>query len=375
MQTVDATLEREASLVRDAKEYSIVDCDVHPLATDGLNSVYPYMSRAWRRRFSEKGATVQSPLNVRFSHPTGAIRPDATTPSGRTGGSEPEFMREDLLERFGIAYAILSGLEPARFAVGLAGPDESTSLCSAFNDYFIEEWLSVDKRFRYVICVSPQDPEKAAQEVRRHANTRGVVGVYLPPMNILMGNRHHYPIYKAAQRAGLPIFFHVTGAEIIYQGAPVASGGWPESYAERRMAFYQVGEANLASLVFTGVFERFPELKFVFAESGFTWAVPHSWRMDATWQMFRAETPWVKRPPSEYIRERVGFTTQPLEGPIGDSAGLNKIIEMLGEETLLFATDYPHFDQDNPDWILRGLSAETKAKIFSRNAHRFFRLD
>src|SRR3954451_1610580 len=101
------------------------------------------------------------------------------------------------------------------------------------------------------------------------------------------------------------------------------------------------------SLVFDGAFDRHPELKIVFAEGGHTWALPAMWRMDAIWEARRKELPWVKRRPSEYVREHVFFTTQPLDDVDIDEHKRYMEWLDLGSQ-LLFATDYPHFTYDDP---------------------------
>ncbi len=138
-------------------------------------------------------------------------------------------------------------------------------------------------------------------------------------------------------------------------------------------AWSQLSQGNISSLVFNGVFERFPDLKFVFVESGFTWTVPLIWRMDTTWRYLRIETPWVKHSPSHYVREHIRFTTQPVDEP-DDAQHLVQLIAMLGPELLLFSTDYPHWDADTPTRVLQVLPAEWKDRIFARNAVEFFRL-
>ena len=109
---------------------------------------------------------------------------------------------------------------------------------------------------------------------------------------------------------------------------------------------------TVASLVFEGVFERFPKLKVVLIEGGFAWAPALCWRMDKHWERMRKETPHVKRPPSEYVREHVWFTTQPIDEP-DDPQHLADIMDWIGWDRLMFSTDYPHWDFDDPQHVFK----------------------
>lgn len=351
----------------------VIDADVHPYTPAGLESVMPYMPSAWRKRFELKGASAAvNSLTIRYQHPNGrTTRLDSIPPSGGPGGSDPDYVVQDLLENHSISCAILNALQPAVQASALAGAEESVVLCSAFNDYYISEWLPIDRRFRYAISIPSQEPECAAAEISRLAGVDGVVGASIPMLNILMGNRHYYPIYEAAEAASLPLMLHLTGTEYVYQGGPVPAGGQPGSYAERFVTLPQVGAANLASLIFSGTLERFRSLRVLFVEYGFTWAVPLMWRMDQTWRAMRKETPWVQKPPSEYIRDRIRFTTQPLEGTEHRDL-FRDMVAALGPEVLLFSTDYPHWDNDMPATALRGLSLDDRRGILAGNAIAFF---
>src|SRR5690606_31995264 len=121
----------------------IVDCDVHPVVKGGIETVFPYMPAAWRHRIETKGASVGiSALSPRTAVPHGgsAVRVDAQPPEGGPGGSSRSWMLQQLVAEQGIGCAVLNCLQPGALAVALAGPDESAILCSAFNDYFLEEW-------------------------------------------------------------------------------------------------------------------------------------------------------------------------------------------------------------------------------------------
>lgn len=353
---------------------TVIDTDVHPIARHGLKSVLPYMSQAWRRRMETKGVLTlpTNHLPLRYEHPSGhVIRVDTQPPDGGPGGSDPRFLVEQLVDGHGISGVILNSLQAGQLAAAVAGPEESVAICSAFNDFFIAEWLSVDRRLRLAITVPTQDPVAAAAEVRRLGATDGVAAVYVPLINIRMGSTYYHPIYQAAEELELPVFMHVTGSDYVYQGAPEPVGGLPASYAERYVTMPQIGAANLASLIFSGTLERFPRMKVLFAEFGFTWVVPQLWRMDDAWRALRHETPWVREAPSAYVRERIRFTTQAVETP-PNMDSLYRMIDELGHDVLTFSTDYPHWDNDMPHNTLPRLSRDARRRIFGQNAIAFF---
>jgi predicted TIM-barrel fold metal-dependent hydrolase len=353
----------------------IVDCDVHPIVPGGMATLYPFLPKAWVQRFELKNATShRSALTLRFEHPSGsAIRADAVPPKGGVPGSDPDFIESDLLDQHDIAFAVLNSLQAGAMAAVLTGPDESIVLSSAYNDYFLDGWnLAARPRLRLAMTVPSQDPQAAAAEIRRVGKRREVAAVSLPLIDVLMGNRYYHPIYAEAEAHGLPILVHVTGTDTVYRGAPTSSGH-PENYAERYVSLSQIGEANFVSLMFSGTLERFPKLKFIFVEFSFAWAVPLMWRIERTWQSLRYDTPWVKKSPWEYLRAHIRFSTQPLDEPRSPTE-LAQMIAMLGPEQLLFATDYPHWDNDMPGQSLTMLAPEAQRLIFAENARTVLRL-
>lgn len=296
-----------------------VDVDVHPHVKGGLGTLVKFMPRATRVRMAS----------------------DAAINELRQPGDDPEVVAREHLDRLGLEAAVLLPLESLN---GFTDPLTAAVYAAALNRYVAETWLPVDARYHLALLVPPHDPARAAREIRAHGSQPGVVGVFLPLLNILMGDRHYYPIYRAALEQQLTIVVHPAGPEGAFTGAPLVAGGIPATYLERHVALPQIAQANLTSLVLNGVFERFPDLRVVFAEFGFAWAVPLMWRMDMDWRRLRRETPWVRRPPSQYIRERVRFSFAPAEE--GPPALMSRLLEMLGaDRTLLFSSDYPHWDE------------------------------
>ena len=78
------------------------------------------------------------------------------------------------------------------------------------------------------------------------------------------------------------------------------------------MARPQIAMAHTTSLICEGVFEKFPNFKFLFIEHDVFWVPGLMWHMDGDWKGLRDYTPWVKKLPSEYLRQHIRFGSQPM---------------------------------------------------------------
>jgi predicted TIM-barrel fold metal-dependent hydrolase len=143
-----------------------------------------------------------------------------------------------------------------------------------------------------------------------------------------------------------------------------------------------VFQSQLTSLVSEGTFVELPDLRVTMVEGGWTWLPSLMWRLDKNWKGLRREIPWATQPPSEYIRQHVRFTTQPLDAP-ANPRFLRQIVDQLGsDELLMYATDYPHWHADDdghdgkamPTGLPIELSEERTRKILSENARAWYRL-
>jgi uncharacterized protein len=351
----------------------IIDADVHPWVNGDIKGLKKYLSRGWWAHFDSRYTLPNQWLRPPLARAS-SNRIDAMPPSGGEPGSDPVFMKEQHLDRHNVSHAILSSIQAGKLAA-LPTASEAVALASAFNEYFLNEFLTVDSRYKLAMVIAAHDPQAAAAEIRRIGHLTGVVAVYMPLLNILMGQRHYYPIYEAAEAAGLPIFIHPTGTEGGFPTAVAFAGGIPSTYIERHTDFPMIAMSAITSLIFEGVFYRFPGLKVLAAEFGFSW-LPHLlWRMDQNWRQFRKEVPWVKAKPSETLLNHIRFTSQPIEEP-EKPAYLNAVLEMIhADRTLIFSTDYPHWDNDFPDHTLQGIPAALRTRIFFENAAELFNLD
>jgi hypothetical protein len=135
----------------------------------------------------------------------------------------------------------------------------------------------------------------------------------------------------------------------------------------------QAQQAVLISMILEGVFEQIPKLRVVLIEGGVCWAASLGWRLDRQWKKLKREVPHLKRAPSEYIKSNVWFTTQPIEEP-EPRQQLAEVFDWIGWDRIIFATDYPHWDFDNPAYALPiAMTADQKQALFWGNARKVYR--
>src|SRR5699024_7858937 len=130
------------------------------------------------------------------------------------------------------------------------------------------------------------------------------------------------------EERGLPILIHPTGTEGGFQSSVALAGGYPKTYIERHTVFPEIAMASISSMLFEGVFVRFPGLRLLAAEFGYSWVQHLLWRADQNWREFRREVPWLEKEPSQYILDQVRFTSQPAEEPEKEEY-LLQILEMV----------------------------------------------
>ncbi len=344
----------------------VVDTDVHHNIRDKTD-LYPFLTRHFRERLDEYGMPRSTDL---FSSNGGYRGARADCFEGEEDvdpRSRFELFDKKLLVDCAVDIAILQGEYTAPL-LSLVDVEYSAALCRAFNDWTIAHWLDRDSRYRLALTVPIQDSALAVQEINRLGNHPAVVAVYLICGNTrLYGNRYFDPVYAACADHGLPIALHFSNEGVGMNPAPTASG-YPSYYGEMYLLRPQFYQSHLSSFIFEGTFEKFSELKIVFLESGFGWVPSFRWRANTAWKALRAQTPWVKKLPSDYIDQHIRFSTQPFEEPDPPTAMSDLLLWMNGAQTLMFSSDFPHWDFDPPEVIATRVPPEIRANILAKNA-------
>jgi predicted TIM-barrel fold metal-dependent hydrolase len=347
---------------------SIIDCDVHPRIRS-FDDLRPHLSKRWWEHLTTYGPRYRHGYATSFPYPKAsplATRRDAWPEGGGTPGSDLSLMQRQLLDLYGVEFGILNPLSPGQ---GYTNPEFSAAVCSAANDWQIEAFTSRDSRLKASILVPYDDGPLSRAEIEKRAGAPDFAQVLLLSRTAEpLGKRRYWPIYETAVEVGLPVGIHVFG----YGGWPITNGGWPSFYIEEMTEHSASTQAVIASLIFEGVFDNWPALKLVIIESGFAWIPALGWRLDKIWERNRSELQHVKHPPSYYLKTNIWVTTQPMEEPL-EAAQLIDVMEWIGWDRILFASDYPHWDFDDPRFSLPVRIAPDKRRaILSENARAVY---
>jgi uncharacterized protein len=338
----------------------IIDCDIHPSASKDL-PIEPFVPVAFRE------ALKQGMGNGRghgYRNPFGVTRRDVDC-------LNPQQTAADLLDKYGIAYGVL---QPPGISVSLThNIDVGSALAQAWNEWQIANWLEADARYLGSICVNMNDPERAANEIRERGKHPQMVQVIVcGESNELYGHRRYFPIYEACEEMKLPMALHPGSEGSLDSSTPI---GRPSNYFEWHTGIPLTFQAHTISLVTEGVFERFPGLRVVLVEGGIAWLAHTMWRLDKNFKALRSLTPWLKRLPSEYIVDHIRLTTQPLEEP-DNPDHLLQIFDMVSaHKTVCFASDFPHWDFDDPRKVFpKNIAPALLRRIYYDNAAELYGL-
>jgi uncharacterized protein len=351
----------------------VIDCDVHNNWASA-EVLLPYLEPAFREylvRGELPGGRGSFPAAHRpWLHPEDFKRTDATPPGGTIAGSDYGFLAEQLLDRYGLDYAILNGEEAIEVST-LANPHYAGALARAYNDWVLETWIPRDERLRASMIVAPQDPHGAAAEIRRVGGHPKVAQVLVSSgAQRPYGDPFYHPIWDACAEVGLPLTAHLGGNAGV-NSMPTGCGP-PTFFWEAHALLCETGMGHVASVIAHGVFEKWPSARFGLIECGIAWLPAILWRLDEDYRALRKETPWLKRLPSEYAHDHIRVGTQPLEMPRNPAALWPALEDIGARDMLMFASDYPHWDFDDPAFLR--VPAEWREQVLDGNAREIYGL-
>jgi predicted TIM-barrel fold metal-dependent hydrolase len=250
-------------------------------------------------------------------------------------------------------------------------PEIEVAMARAYARWISDRILSVDDAIKAMLYMPFNDPEASLRLVEEFGDVPGVAGFMVTSCRYRPVHHNAYmPVYAALEKKRRPIGFHA-----VYNWQERALEQLNRFMSVHALAFPFYNMIHLTNWIVNGIPERFPELKVIWIESGIAWIPFMMDRLDHEYLMRSSEAPMLTKMPSDYIRE-MHFTTQPMER-VASMDQLASVFEKINaEESLLYSSDYPHWDFDLPSVIydLPFLSEHAKRRILGENAREVFGL-
>lgn len=348
--------------------------------------VVEYLPKGWRDYVGQpdfdpraSGVTGSGMVFVTppaYVNPQGDKQKDTYPASGQAPAGDLTFLSKQLLDASRVQRAVLAH-GAGRLLAMFPHQRLAEATVRAANDWSIDRWLNRnDDRLYSLVLVPSQEPSAAAREIRRAGAHDRMVGVLMSANSLgkLFGHPIYHPIYAAAADMSLPVVVHA-GADASPDALThPAAGGLPLTFGEFSSLAAMPLMSHLASFIGQGIFEKFPGLKVMFLGAGTAWLPAIVYRLDQRWLETRSEVPWVRRPPSDYIREHVRISTFPLDRP-GQPESLVRLLESFGhpQDYFCFGSGYPDWNYDSVVDVASRLKPNWHKKIFYENALEFFR--
>ena len=253
-------------------------------------------------------------------------------------------------------------------------PELLAAICRAYNDWSSSYCNDAPspQRLRWAAMLPLQAIDLAMEEARRSA-AKGCVGYYVRPGPVQGRNLYHedyYPLWSEVERLGLPICIHDSGSPHI-----PSYGDRMDSHTSGHILAHPFEAMSaMAGLIWFGIAERFPNLRIVHVEADAGWLPYWIQRMEQHYQFSgNAEHADLRKSPTEYFRQNFFVAAR------GDEMTLPSVVSLLGDENVVFNTDYPHPDGTWP-WGIESLTGqpipeESMRRIFWDNAARAFGLE
>jgi predicted TIM-barrel fold metal-dependent hydrolase len=259
--------------------------------------------------------------------------------------------------------------------IGKGDPAIRLASIQAFNDYLAEEWLSVSPRFVPQCLLPVYDLELAIKEARRahQLGHKAVVWTAAPQTYGLphFNDKHWDPLWAVLQELELPVCLHIGSAK---DDRPL----WSGYSAKEHDAVGSVNVINgniqvMGNLLFSGILERFPALKFISVESGVGWVPFLLETCEHQYDAQRLSQHGHPLRPTELFRRQcyVNFWFE--------RSGI-ELRHMIGVDNILWEADFPHPTSTYPESrraiteSLKGVPKDEQVKMLQTNSERVFNI-
>lgn len=271
--------------------------------------------------------------------------------------------RRGVLDEHGVTTQVVTLTTPGTH---VEDPRDAVRLASLVNDEFRDGMEKYPGRFVALATLPLNDPAASVKELERACGQLGMRGAMLfsNVNGVALSDRRYWPLYEAANDLDALLYIHPTN--------PVNVDAMQQYWLMPLVGFLFDTTLAAASLVFSGVPERYPRIRWVLTHMG--GAIPYlAERLDRGFRAFRECRANIQRPPSDYLRQFYYDTVN------FDPHAIELAISFAGADHVLAGSDYPHQIGSIP-LMLESLRQVTRAdpdrsRILGENAARLLRLD
>ncbi len=376
----------------DSKLGPVVDADGHLLepADLWLNYIDPqYRDRAIRIDHDEKGwevllfdnkiaevvrGTLGALGGVGMNPDEFFIPGNKTYMDGCPPGSYEPKARLKVMDEEGIDIALLYPTISIFWEGWVTDPKLATAYTRAYNRWLVD-FCSYDKKRLFPIAhISLIDPEGAVEETIR-AKKDGCVGIYLSPDMVARGWKHFddpsfVRFWETVQDLQMPVGFHVVVRDQPSFREWVRPGA---DFGLFNFTFLAIDVmAGFTQMMSLGMFDKYPRMKCTVLESGANWISAWLDRMDHKYIPMKSRTQ-LKMKPSEYFYRQCLVSADP------DETMTAQVVEHIGPDYFVWASDYPHIDSSfgvakEIKERIEPLPLDAQRKVLGGNAIRFYNL-
>ena len=385
--------------------YRIFDADTHII--EPAEPIEEYLATSDRAKLAALGSQIQRApgkagmsryrigkipaLNRRLGSRDRVEPPVAASRGARDGGTpwdvrwqgppfpsdrvsfDPHARVKDMdIEGVDVNMVLPSGSVPSFAALDDVALEQA--MYQAYHRFVAAYCAPYPDRLTSLVLVSARDAAASVAEIRRCSREGWPVGIFpICPPALSLDDPDWEPIWAAAQEHDLTVVIHSFTMTVPYP--PGVWDTWDNVFIQRAAGHVWNAQRNMAAIIGAGVLDRYPDLRLTSLECGHGWLAFWASRLDELAAMAAHVLPPLEQRPSDYIRGPRYFQSIQLhEGELS----LRQAIEALGEDTLMFATDYPHSESWFPksvDAILgwTSLGETARRKLLWDNAVRCYR--
>ena len=253
-------------------------------------------------------------------------------------------------------------------------PPLAAAIARAYNDWLYDFCQTDPSRLIGAGMISPFDIEDAVSETRRCVKDLGFRGIFLRPNEV--DDRNWYdpsyePLWSVLEELQVPLGFH----EGVASALPQAGDKFGDNFMLQHVFSHPLELAMaVASFCGGGILERHPSLRVAFLEGNCSWVPFLLWRLDEHWErQGDIYAPDLKMAPSEYYKRQCFASVE------ADEELAKYVIDYMGNDRLVFSTDFPHPDSKWPNavegFLQLPIGDEDKKRILWDNCAQYYGIE